>query len=85
MRVPKPPPDIGSPPSAAAATSFSASHAFKLAQSHPLCEATNVTAYAGQTAKMHCCLARLDRELSVSGAWADSRASEGSNKRAMAL
>ena len=34
-------------------------------QSHPLCK-TNVTAYAGQTAKMHCCLARLDRELSVS-------------------
>ena len=63
---PPPPPDIHSNPSAAAATSFSASHAFKLAQSHPLCE-TNVTAYAGQTAKMHCCLARLDRELSVSG------------------
>ena len=36
----------------------------KLAQNHPLC-ITNVTVYAGQTAKMHCCLARLDRELSV--------------------
>ncbi len=46
-------------------TSFSASHAIKLALSHPLCK-TNVTAYAGQTARMHCCLARLDRELEVS-------------------
>ena len=34
------------------------------ALSHPKC-ATNVTSYAGQTAKMHCCLARLDRDLSV--------------------
>ena len=32
---------------------------------HPLC-ANNATAYVGQTAKMYCCLARLDRELSVS-------------------
>ena len=36
----------------------------KWALSHPLC-ANNVTAYVGQTAKMHCCLARLDRDLSV--------------------
>ena len=36
----------------------------KWALSHPLC-AKNVTAYVGQTAKMHCCLARLDRDLSV--------------------
>ena len=35
-----------------------------LAMSHPMC-GTNVTAYVGQTAEMHCCLARLDRELSV--------------------
>ena len=35
------------------------------AMQHPLC-ATNATAYVGQTAKMYCCLARLDRELSVS-------------------
>lgn len=35
-----------------------------LAQEHPLCQ-TNVTAYAGQTAHMYCCLARLDRDLSV--------------------
>jgi hypothetical protein len=34
------------------------------ALSHPKC-ATNVTSYVGQTAKMHCCLARLDRDLSV--------------------
>lgn len=34
------------------------------ALNHPLCQ-TNVTAYVGQTAKMHCCLARLDRDLSV--------------------
>ena len=36
----------------------------RLALSHPKC-ATNVTSYVGQTAKMHCCLARLDRDLSV--------------------
>ena len=36
----------------------------KWALSHPLCT-TNVTAYVGQTAKMHCCLARLERDLSV--------------------
>ena len=36
----------------------------KWALSHPLC-ATNVTSYVGQTATMHCCLARLDRDLSV--------------------
>ena len=36
----------------------------KWALSHPLC-ATNVTSYVGQTARMHCCLARLDRDLSV--------------------
>ena len=35
------------------------------AMQHPLC-ANNATAYVGQTAKMYCCLARLDRELSVS-------------------
>ena len=34
------------------------------ALSHPLC-ATNVTSYVGQTARMHCCLARLERDLSV--------------------
>ena len=32
---------------------------------HPLCT-QNTTAYVGQTAKMYCCLARLDRDLSVS-------------------
>lgn len=37
----------------------------RLAQNHPLC-IDNVTAYVGQTARMFCCLARLDRELSVS-------------------
>ena len=36
----------------------------KWALSHPKC-ATNVTSYVGQTARMHCCLARLDRDLSV--------------------
>ena len=36
----------------------------KWALSHPKCT-TNVTSYVGQTAKMHCCLARLDRDLSV--------------------
>ena len=35
------------------------------AMQHPLC-VNNATAYVGQTAKMYCCLARLDRELSVS-------------------
>lgn len=35
------------------------------AMQHPLC-IRNATAYVGQTAKMYCCLARLDRELSVS-------------------
>ena len=35
------------------------------AMQHPLC-ANNANAYVGQTAKMYCCLARLDRELSVS-------------------
>lgn len=35
------------------------------AQEHPLCS-TKATAYVGQTAKMFCCLARLDRDLSVS-------------------
>ena len=35
------------------------------AQIHPLCQ-RNLTAYVGQTARMHCCLARLDRELNVS-------------------
>lgn len=34
------------------------------AQMHPLCQ-RNLTAYVGQTARMHCCLARLDRELNV--------------------
>ena len=34
------------------------------ALSHPKCS-TNMTSYVGQTAKMHCCLARLDRDLSV--------------------
>ena len=37
----------------------------ELAQDHPLCQ-RNVTAYVGQTASMFCCLARLDRDLSVS-------------------
>ncbi|TRY70331.1 hypothetical protein TCAL_09632, partial [Tigriopus californicus] len=37
----------------------------RLAQNHPLC-IDNVTAYVGQTARMFCCLARLERELSVS-------------------
>ena len=36
----------------------------KWALNHPKC-ATNVTSYVGQTARMHCCLARLDRDLSV--------------------
>lgn len=40
----------------------------RLAQQHPLCQ-TNVTAYAGQTATMYCCLARLERDLSVSIAY----------------
>ena len=35
------------------------------AMQHPLCT-RNTSAYVGQTAKMYCCLARLDRELSVS-------------------
>ena len=35
------------------------------AMQHPLCS-SKATAYVGQTAKMYCCLARLDRELSVS-------------------
>ena len=35
------------------------------AMQHPLCT-QNTSAYVGQTAKMYCCLARLDRELSVS-------------------
>ncbi len=34
------------------------------AQMHPLCQ-RNLTAYVGQTARMYCCLARLDRELNV--------------------
>ena len=37
----------------------------ELAQMHPLCQ-KNVTTYAGQTATMHCCLARVERDLSVS-------------------
>ena len=35
------------------------------AMQHPLCT-QNTSAYVGQTAKMYCCLARLDRDLSVS-------------------
>ena len=35
------------------------------AMQHPLCT-HNTSAYVGQTAKMYCCLARLDRDLSVS-------------------
>ena len=35
------------------------------AMQHPLC-VNHTTTYVGQTAKMYCCLARLDRELSVS-------------------
>ena len=36
----------------------------KWALNHSKC-GTNITSYVGQTAKMHCCLARLDRDLSV--------------------
>ena len=36
----------------------------QLALEHPLCR-NNVTAYAGQTAKLYCCIARLNRELTV--------------------
>ncbi len=59
------PPGASSPPSANATAAASHSeHMFQLSLLHPLC-ADNVTAYVGQTAKMYCCLARLDRELSV--------------------
>ena len=40
-------------------------HISKLALVHPLCK-TNVTVYAGQSARMYCCLARTDRNLNVS-------------------